>query len=1441
MNWDPVAGLNSFLATHPDVHDGIALLRRTEHGDEEAVLYLVPEGRPDLAAIATEAGRHLDGIGVEDGHRSRVTAVAVSALPLRDSGDVDLRALERLPVLDDASVAGWERELRGRFDGRTAAVVVRPVRRTRKFLHLDEVTSRRASGTGDRDDSVSEPTPNELRDAVSAADTVSVPDTGRAWTDGGPRPVNSAGAKTLQDAFRRTMREHPDTGLTFVLDSLEEERLTYPEFEYEARRVAGGLGAAGLSTGDRAMLQFRSPRDFLVAFWGCVLSGVVPVPVGVAPTYSEPNASSDKLLAAWRMLGRPRVLARAALAAEIEGLAERNGAAELRVEPLETLRDSEPRAEWHEAAAGDVAVIMLTSGSTGVPKGVKLTHANVIARSEGSKRANAFSSEEVSLNWMPLDHVAALLFFHLRDIYLGCEQVHTPTELILADPLRWMDLLDRYRATVTFAPNFAFGLVNEKGAEIESRSWDLSCVRWVLNGAESIVPRTARAFLSHLIPHGLPATAMVPAWGMSEVSSGVTYSREFSLDTVDDTDSFVSVGRPIPGVEMRIVDDEDACVSEGVIGHLHVRGTTLMAGYFDESLNAEAFTEDGWFRTGDLAFLRDGALTITGRAKDVIIINSVNYYSHEIEAAVEEVRGVRRSFAAACGVRLEGENTDRLAIFFSPTSDLADDELRALVAEIRRRCLRKVGVGPDIVLPVEPTRIPKTEIGKIQRPLLATRFSEGAFTDVRRRMEVLVGGDRTIPGWFFGRRWVPSEHRLERPDGGRGAIVAVVGPGSTGRATARALASEGVELVMIEAAGIGTDGTDGTGAADGDEATRGRSIVRSVDFRDLEVVERAVSEIVSSTGEIEAWIDLRAVHARPADRVPENPGGGPWNEFTGLLHLVQALARVGASGAPPARLLVGATASAAVRREDPLSPQRAAMGAFLASAAQELPGLELRWVDVGRSEPNELARALLAELAGSKPEPRIAFRDGRRWVLRLEEDGLEGPEDGVEIPQGARLLVTGGLGGLGYELTRFLLERFQAKVLLVGRTELNEAVGRLGKERDEDPDHGADRAGALGRLQALGAVDYLAVDVSDGDALARVVAHAEAAWDGPLDGIFHLAGVYHERSILDESSESIREALRPKVDGGENLVALAQSRPQTFVIGFSSAIGYFGGAMVSGYAAANAGLDAVLERAAAGAPGRYASVGWSTWKDVGISREFAGDASVLRSRGYDLVGLPKGLASLVGALRRGRPILYVGLDGTSVAVRRHLNTGDCGLEEAVVAVGSPGPSETPNMEDAVALSDRFGTSTRIAVEPRDRLPLDGAGEVDRTALAAELGRPGGSAASGPGPRGELERTIVEVLREVLRTERVGVDDNFFDLGGTSLLMAQARAAISARLETKLGRDVTLTELFQFPTVRSLAHRLRQDADTAPEELESSRDVGADRRRRLRAIRGRGPR
>lgn len=416
---------------------------------------------------------------------------------------------------------------------------------------------------------------------------------------------------------------------------------------------------------DAVLFQLSDTRQFVTGFWACALGGMAVVPLAAPPSgYERESSQLARLSDAWTALEQPWVLAPATARDGIGAALGRHGGGPPRVAVIDALLDSPQDHNWHPATPDDLVLLLLTSGSTGKPKAVEQRHRNVLAYVASAVQQHGLTAADSSFNWMPLDHVGGVVMFHLRDVVLGARQVLAPTSWVLEDPLRWLDAVDRHRATSTWAPNFAYGLVADRLAAEPEQQWDLSCLRLAINAGEAVVARTARRFLAALHRFGLPDDAMHPVWGMSETSSGET-DGVLTLGNSSDDDPYVSCGRPHPGFAVRVVDEDGNPLPEGRVGRLQVRGAAVTDSYHRAPHhNAEAFRTGGWFDTGDLAFLRDGAVTLTGRAKDVIIVNGVNHSSQEIEATVEEIAGVERSFTAAVAVRTSATApTDELAVF----------------------------------------------------------------------------------------------------------------------------------------------------------------------------------------------------------------------------------------------------------------------------------------------------------------------------------------------------------------------------------------------------------------------------------------------------------------------------------------------------------------------------------------------------------------------------------------------------------------------------------------------------------------------------------------------------------------------------------------------------------------------------------------------------------
>jgi acyl-CoA synthetase (AMP-forming)/AMP-acid ligase II len=675
-------------------------------------------------------------------------------------GYVDEAALLKLEVIDSDLIDSVEKQLKSSAGFDRAVVVVEPKAKIVPHLHLEDLLPEiPVISSESNQNNIEAIISSEKRKTKQHQETK-----GLAISHGEPLQYPRNAPKTLAEVLQRAV-EQSANGIIYIQPDGGEKIQSYQELWEDAQRISTGLKKLGLKPQDKVIFQLVNNQDFISAFWGCVLGGFVPVPISIAHNYNQINNSTNKLQNIWQMLEKPLVLTSASLFPQIRDFSKLFNLENFQIEIIDNLCKSEPDFNFYNSQPEDLAILLLTSGSTGTPKAVMQSHSSLIGRSAGTTLMNGFTKEDVSLNWFPLDHVGGIIMFHFRDVFLGCQQIHAPTELVLQEPTKWLDWISHYRVTITWSPNFAYGLINEQLEKLSTQQttqWDLSSMGFILNAGEIIDAKTTRRFLQLLKSYQLPATAMHPAWGMSETSSAVTFSNSFLLDSTTDEEKFVEVGAAIPGFSMRIVNTENQVVEEETVGQLQVKGVSVLSGYYQNpQANQEAFTEDGWFNTGDLGFLRSGCLTITGRQKNIIIINGLNHYCHEIEAAVEEVDGVEISYTAACPVRVDRSDTDKLAIFFN--AKLADDQtLINLLKEIRTQVVNKIVINPDYLIPVDKEIIPKTAIGKIQRSQLSQRFHAGEFKPILKGIDILLGNSHTIPNWFYRQIWQPKSPILNK-------------------------------------------------------------------------------------------------------------------------------------------------------------------------------------------------------------------------------------------------------------------------------------------------------------------------------------------------------------------------------------------------------------------------------------------------------------------------------------------------------------------------------------------------------------------------------------------------------------------------------------------------------------------------------------------------------
>lgn len=566
-----------------------------------------------------------------------------------------------------------------------------------------------------------------------------------------------AQANTLTELLIARKNEEK-AGITFILSETEEIFVSYGGVYQAAAGLLYELQRAGFKRGDEVIFQIDDNRLFVFAFWACILGGMIPVPV----TTGTNDEHKLKLFKIWEVLHHPRILASREFFGRLAGFAEERGfsPAMEEIHARAFFIDSaslstEKQGTIHFPKAEDMAFIQFSSGSTGTPKGVILTHQNVLVNTSAGSRWANFGPEDSSLSWMPLTHDMGLIGTHITDVNVNIPQYNIHTQTFVRHPSLWLSKASEHKVTLLYSPNFGYKhfLKTYRG---EDKGWDLSSVRLIYNGAEPISPELCNEFLDKMERYGLKRNAMYPVYGLAEGTIAVACPhpgepmKSYSLnrerlkvgDLIEEVStgdtrsvSFMELGKAVYDCAVRICDGADRDLGEKRVGYIQISGGNVTSGYYNNpEATAQAITEDGWLNTGDLGFMQNGRLTVTGRAKDIIFMAGQNYYSHDIERVAECVEGVELGKICAIGAFSEKRGQDELVLFMLFRKKLQD--FLPLAEEIRRVIACKIGIEVAEVLPVKS--IPKTTSGKVQRYVFRQGYMNGEYEEIKCELHALM-------------------------------------------------------------------------------------------------------------------------------------------------------------------------------------------------------------------------------------------------------------------------------------------------------------------------------------------------------------------------------------------------------------------------------------------------------------------------------------------------------------------------------------------------------------------------------------------------------------------------------------------------------------------------------------------------------------------------------
>lgn len=1136
-------------------------------------------------------------------------------------------------------------------------------------------------------------------------------------------------------------------GIRYIDQNGNAHTTAYHELLHKACCLLTKLRQSSISIGSEVIIHVKDQEDLFTGLWCCILGGFVALPLLIPESYSQQEI---KLLG-W-LLGENSILNNKYILTAEECLADLKLFLDQHqltpdIFTLDDLSENMPVAEG-DWTINNEFLLLLTSGSSGTPKGVLLTHQNIIAMSEAIRQTFHYQAQDITLNWLPVDHVGGLVQFHLRDIYLGCQQIHVATQYILKDPLRWLDLLDEYKVSITWCANFAFSLLLEHANRFQHRHWDLSRLHTIMNGGELITPEINHQFLTLLEKSHLKSSVIRPCFGMSETTSCIISANNFKngcYDNIhwvkfagsdqpilfcdeDEGTGFIEVGTPTPGVEVRIVDQNNNIYPEGVCGRIQVRGPQIMHGYYNnDKENMRVKTDDGWLKMGDLGFIINGRLVVTGREKMDIIINGRNIAAQEIEKVVEHINGIKPQATAACAVRKADATTDSLAIFFCKDEGADLDEL---LTKIRSTILENFSIQPAWIIPLSPQELPRTAIGKLKHQELVNRMLAGAYDHIANTDALKKEHANALPNWFFYPDW-KSEPLLRLKPVDKTILVIE-------QADALPLSPH----LTAYCKNIVTIASDET-------------LIRNA------IIELNPSCVIYNA--ILQWPSLNA------DDIPQR-----FQKNSRAIATITKILR----DLDQSHILFNVIANDslyATGQEN--SVAQSYFYGFLQSLRQENTSISIKHIDVLKE--HIAWESLIADVIHHDQDETIAYRFHLRLVPILKQitasHYLSDIKRSLLVKQGAYVLI-GGLGGIGTLLARYLATQYQAKLLLIGRTDIHDNVSsqhylawKKIRQYSED-------------------IIYKQIDATNQQALQQCIQEFELTQNVKIKAVFNLVGEGSIATQIENITSDNMSYSFSKIKTALSILYALKDHPAA-VVTFSSVNGFFGGAGFKEYAAECSFQDALSLWENNKNQRQTKVIDWSLWLNVGMAKntpEYM--VEMANRRGFSALTKKQGIASFELACRFDHHQIMVGLLLNNAYIFSLVENSQKALFVHL--------SCRKAVADAIIQHIQNIVGHDVNIEFEEMI-------IDQNTLSepehTELTKP--------------EKMLLHIWQDLFPRKEITIDDNFFSLGGDSIQTIQFVARAHQQ-----GLILKVNDVFTYKTIRHLAQHclLEQTALTHDE-------------------------
>lgn len=1194
-----------------------------------------------------------------------------------------------------------------------------------------------------------------------------------AHTIGPELKLPEGAPKTLKDALIGTAKKYPQRGIQFILDDGSRDFISYESLLVKAQKALAVFRSKAVKPGDTVILNLVDNRFFIEAYWGCILGGFLPTPVGAISEFKKENAIVQRLANVWRLLDKPFVVVNKGDLEKLNSIKEIWGEEPLEGIEAEDFRKAEADEDVFDAQPESPAIQLLTSGSTGVPKCILHRNRTLVNRMWSSKTQDFGKEDEISLSFLPMDHVGGSLMFSARDIYFGYHQVNVKVNRFLENPTRLLDWVDEFKVTMTWGANFVFALVNEHENEIQKGSWNLSSLHHIMNAAEAVTTNVCQKFLELLTPFGLPKSAMQPSFGMSETSSCILVSHEMragmkstgvaivekssmngllKVATPDDIEkgidkniyaSLPHCGKIAPGSEARITDKKNNVIPEGVIGRLQIKGATIMDGYVDNpKANKEAFIGNGWMNTGDLGFILNENVYITGREKDLIIINGANFLSFEIEAVIDEVPGVKNTFSAATGIFDPFEETEKLVVVYVPEGEKTLDEELITIEAVKKSILRSFGLEASYIIPVAEEDFPKTISGKIQRAKIKNRFTANEFDKTIKAIDVLEKNKRTIPQWFAKPSWQLKKLTNFKTKSQEGKRLLFVNQNVH---SDDFITENTIVIQKGEENGI-KDTLQGQTYIINPSSKEGYKLINNL------LKDEKINEII--------YLWSYQKEAVPVNKVLGN-----------LHHMLQSLMPCFTEHV---RLLIIVEDRGEVKQY--LGENEALLG-YIKTLNVEQETVKAQLISLDKLD-RQTCEDIQDEIQQPIIDEIISWRDYNRFVLKIEalrEKEIKTKLSFADTTQfyNQKWYITGGFGGIGEILVPHLLKKYKLKLVVLGRKVLSQ-----------------ERGDVLQKWKKLGDVSYEKIDFGSEKGIENVIVNSKEE----IKGFFHLAGApliesFEEPqnySVLKQPWSYIERQINVKVSITDKIIkALGKQKNKSLFVQFSSVNAFFGGNGFSAYSAVTS-YQSGLSNQSPFEKVSIKSIDWSAWAKIGMNK--ASETSLLaKQRGFLSIDTSSGLISFDVAMQLEESRIMVGLDLNNKYIKQETINNET---EIVPVLYSTKPNVQELLLQNIADQNIVSWLQNVQILQLSKMPK----LADDTINSKELLRLDTKqrVREVQTLEGELQIAIAKLWSEVLEVQVTDAKANFFDLGGHSIKAIQ----LISKINNAYKININMAQLFE---------------------------------------------